>query len=88
MIVAVIGLLINIAVAWSLSRDQKNVNTRAAFVHVLGDLLGSVAAITSGALIYFGGDRFALADPILSFVVCFLVLHATWGGSLRTRRAC
>jgi cobalt-zinc-cadmium efflux system protein len=45
--IATIGLLINIAVAWSLSRDRENVNTRAALVHVMGDLLGSVAAILS-----------------------------------------
>ena len=79
MIVAVAGLVINILVALSLSRDKKNVNTRSALVHVMGDLLGSVAAITSGALIYFGGERFALADPVLSVFVGLLVLHATWG---------
>lgn len=78
MIVAVIGLVINVAVAWSLSRDRKNVNTRAALVHVMGDLLGSVAAIAAGALIYFFGDSFAIADPILSFVVGALVLHSTY----------
>ena len=39
MIVAVIGLVINVAVAWSLSRDRKNVNTRAALVHVMGALV-------------------------------------------------
>ena len=79
MIVAVIGLLINVGVAWSLSRDKKNLNTRAALLHVMGDLLGSVAAILAGALIYFGGDSFAIADPLLSFGVGALVLHSTWG---------
>lgn len=79
MIVAVIGLLINIGVAWSLSRDKKNLNTRAALLHVMGDLLGSVAAILAGALIYFGGEAFAIADPLLSFGVGALVLHSTWG---------
>lgn len=78
MLVAGIGLCINIGVAWSLSRDKKNLNTRAALLHVMGDLLGSVAAIVAGALIYFGGEAFALADPILSFVVGALVLHATY----------
>ena len=74
MIVALIGLCINIAVAWSLSRDKKNVNTRAALLHVMGDLLGSVAAILAGALIYFFGEKFAIADPILSLLVGALVL--------------
>ena len=40
MVIAFAGLLINVAVAWSLSRDRQNVNTRAALLHVLGDLLG------------------------------------------------
>ena len=55
MLIATIGMFVNIGVALSLSRDKKNVNTRAALVHVMGDLLGSVAAIVSGAVIYFGG---------------------------------
>lgn len=79
MVVAVIGLIINIGVAWSLSRDKKNVNTRAALLHVMGDLLGSLAAIAAGALVYFGGEAFALADPILSFFVGLLVLRGTFG---------
>ncbi len=78
MLVALIGLCINIAVAWSLSRDKKNVNTRAALLHVMGDLLGSVAAIVAGGLIYFFGEDFAIADPILSFLVGALVLRSTY----------
>ncbi len=77
MLIATIGMFVNIGVALSLSRDKKNVNTRAALVHVLGDLLGSVAAIISGAVIYFGGP--VEVDPILSLVICVLVAHAAWG---------
>ena len=77
MLIATFGLFVNIAVALSLSRDKKNVNTRAALVHVLGDLLGSVAAIISGAVIYFGGP--VEVDPILSLLICALVAHAAWG---------
>lgn len=77
MLIATIGLFVNIAVALSLSRDKKNVNTRAALVHVLGDLLGSVAAIISGTVIYFGGP--VEVDPILSLLICALVAHAAWG---------
>lgn len=77
MLIATIGMFVNIAVALSLSRDKKNVNTRAALVHVLGDLLGSVAAIISGAVIYFGGP--VQVDPVLSLLICVLVAHAAWG---------
>lgn len=75
--IALVGLAINIMVAWSLSRDRENVNTRAAFIHVIGDLLGSVAAITAGLIIYFGGP--ALVDPLLSMFVAALILRSTAG---------
>jgi len=75
--IATIGLLINIAVAWSLSRDRENINTRAALVHVMGDLLGSVAAILAGIIIYFGGPL--LVDPLLSMFVAALILRSAFG---------
>jgi cobalt-zinc-cadmium efflux system protein len=73
--VAAVGLLINVAVAWVLSRDQASMNTRAALVHVLGDLLGSVAALAAGAIIYFTG--WMRADPLLSVLVALLILKST-----------
>jgi len=76
-VVAGAGLLVNIGVAWSLSRDRENVNTRAALVHVMGDLLGSVAAIVAGLIIYFGGPL--MADPLLSMFVAALILRSTIG---------
>lgn len=76
MAIAAIGLVINLGVAWSLSRDKKNVNTRAALLHVMGDLLGSVAAIAAGAVIWMGGP--AVIDPILSMLVGVMLLHATY----------
>lgn len=75
--IATIGLLINIAVAWSLSRDRENINTRAALVHVMGDLLGSVAAILAGIIIYFGGPL--MVDPLLSMFVAALILRSAFG---------
>lgn len=76
-IVALIGLLINLVVAWLLSRDQSSVNTRAALVHVMGDLLGSVAALTAGAVIYYTG--WLAIDPLLSLFVSLLILKSTVG---------
>ena len=74
-VVALIGLMINLLVAWILSHDQKSVNTRAALVHVMGDLLGSVAALASGAIIYYTG--WLRADPLLSLFVSLLILKST-----------
>lgn len=74
-IVAALGLLINIVVAWVLSKDKKSVNTKAALVHVMGDLLGSVAALIAGLVIQYTG--WMQIDPILSLFVCVLVLRST-----------
>ena len=74
--VASIGLLINLIVAWLLMRDQESVNTRAALVHVMGDLLGSVAAIAAGFVIQYTG--WMPIDPILSMLVALLLLKSTW----------
>ena len=75
-IVAAIGLLMNIVVAWVLSRDKKSVNTRAALVHVMGDLLGSVAALLSGLVIQFTG--WMPVDSLLSIFVSMLILKSTF----------
>jgi cobalt-zinc-cadmium efflux system protein len=77
LVVAAIGAAINIVVAWVLSRDEQNINTRAALLNVLGDLLGSVAAIAAGAVIYFTG--WVRIDPLLSIFVSLLILKSTFG---------
>jgi cobalt-zinc-cadmium efflux system protein len=77
LVVAAIGAAINILVAWVLSRDEQNINTRAALLNVMGDLLGSVAAIVAGAVIYFTG--WVRIDPLLSIFVSLLILKSTVG---------
>jgi len=74
--VAAIGLAVNVVVAWVLSRDRDNLNVRAALVHVLGDLLGSVAALVAGVVIVMGGP--VGVDPWLSLLVCVLILKSTF----------
>jgi cobalt-zinc-cadmium efflux system protein len=71
-ITAAVGLAINLLVAWLLSRGEKNLNTRAALLHVMGDLLGSVAALLSGLVIYFTG--WMPIDPLLSLAIGGLIL--------------
>ncbi|HZW12133.1 MAG TPA: cation diffusion facilitator family transporter [Noviherbaspirillum sp.] len=73
--VALIGLAVNLLVAWVLSHDRKSINTKAALVHVLGDLMGSVAALVAGVVIYFTG--WLQIDPLLSLVVSALILKST-----------
>ncbi|MBW8327876.1 MAG: cation diffusion facilitator family transporter, partial [Thiobacillus sp.] len=69
--VAVIGLAINLAVAWILHRGEQTLNSRAALLHVLGDALGSVAAITAGIVIVATG--WTPIDPLLSLFVAVLI---------------
>jgi len=76
MIIAFIGLIVNIIVAKLLHHDDHNDhNRRAAFLHVLGDLLGSVAALVAGAVIYFTG--WLPIDSILSIFISLLILVVT-----------
>ena len=74
-IVALIGLILNVGVAWLLSRGEDDLNTRAALLHVMGDLLGSVAALIAGAVIYFTG--WTPIDPILSLFIVVLILFSS-----------
>ena len=74
-VVAAIGLVMNLIVAWVLSRDKKSVNTRAALVHVMGDLLGSIAALLAGVVIQLTG--WMPIDAILSILVSLLILKST-----------
>ncbi len=72
-LVASIGLVVNILVAFVLFKGSKNnTNIRGAFIHVIGDLLGSVGAILAGIIIKFTGWLYA--DPLISILIAFLIL--------------
>jgi cobalt-zinc-cadmium efflux system protein len=73
--VAAAGLVVNLASAWLLS-GHHSLNSRAALLHVLGDMLGSVAAVVAGAVIVATG--WLPIDPILSLFVSALILRSTW----------
>ena len=81
MLLAVVGVVVNLVVAKMLHHHgdehggKDNLNHRAAFLHVLGDLLASVAALAAGAVIYFTG--WLPADPILSLLISVLILFST-----------
>jgi cobalt-zinc-cadmium efflux system protein len=78
--IAVIGLIANLASAWSLMRKgdvHNNVNLKSAYLHVLGDALGSLGAIAAGICMYFFG--WYAADPVISVLVALLILKSAWG---------
>lgn len=73
--IAVVGLLINVIGFWILSKGEKeNLNIKGAAIHVMGDLLGSVAAIIAAGIILWTG--WMPIDPILSVFVAVLILKS------------
>lgn len=77
LIVAVVGLVVNLAGAWVLwSGNRKDGNLRGALLHVIGDLLGSVGTIAAAIGILFTG--WMALDPILSVFVALLIVRSAW----------
>ena len=71
------GLIVNLISAYLLAKGQKEtLNVRGAFLLVLGDLLGSIAAIAAGVLIIWRG--WTWADPVFSVVISILIIYSSW----------
>ena len=76
--VASLGLLVNLLVAKiMLNSDHDNLNIKAAYLHVLTDLFGSIIAILSGLSAYFLG--WLWVDPLASMILSILVLKSGIG---------
>lgn len=77
LIISVIGLLVNILVAWIMFKGgdtEENLNMRGAFLHVISDMLGSIGAIIAALLMMWFG--FGWADPLASVIVAALVFRS------------
>ncbi len=77
MIIAAGGLIVNLFCAWLLhAQHDQDLNLRGAWLHIMGDALGSAGAILGGALILgFGWNR---ADPLLSVAISLLIIWSAW----------
>ncbi len=75
-LIAAAGVVINLVIIWLLHRGEQNLNIRGAMIHVLGDLLGSIAALASGLVIWLTG--WTPIDPLLSFLICALILISSF----------
>ena len=84
--VASLGLLVNLFVAKiMLNSDHDNLNIKAAYLHVLTDLFGSIIAILSGLSTYFLG--WLWVDPLASMILSILVLKKrNWSISLGIKK--
>ncbi len=77
LIVAAVGIVVNLVAAWVLARaNRSSLNVEGAFQHILTDLYGFVATLIAGVLIVTAG--FERADAIASLVVVALMLRASW----------
>lgn len=76
-VVAVLGLLVNALVFYILNKGEtEHLNIKGAVLHVMGDMLGSVAAIGAAVVIYLTG--WSPIDSVLSIFVCLLILKNVW----------
>ncbi len=69
------GLIVNLIAAYLLTKSEQTLNMRAALLHVLGDVLGSLAALVAGAVIY--ATHWYPIDPILSIFISLLILFSS-----------
>jgi cobalt-zinc-cadmium efflux system protein len=77
LVVAVAGMIVNLIAARLLhSSADHNLNLRGAYLHVIGDLIGSAGAIIAAVLIITTG--LIIADPVISAVVGLLILYSSW----------
>lgn len=79
-IIAFIGLAANLLSAVTLLKKadvKENINLKSAYIHIIGDALGSVGAIVAGLLMLL--FDWYIADPIISVIVALLILKSAWG---------
>ena len=86
LIIALIGLVVNIAVALVLhphgDHDHDDLNTHSAFLHVLGDTLASVGVILAGIIILLTGQQWV--DPLVSLLISILIMYSAGRLLLKT----
>ena len=77
LVIATVGLGANLFSAWILhSCHHESLNLRGAFLHILGDVLGSIGAMIAGGAIILWGVYWA--DPVVSALVSLLILVSAW----------
>jgi cobalt-zinc-cadmium efflux system protein len=77
MFVAAGGLVINLVCAWLLHGDHEvDLNMRGAWLHIMGDALGSLGAIAAGLLMTL--YKWYAADPLFSIVISLLIIFSSW----------
>ncbi len=77
-VVAALAFVLNAVIAWTLSgHAQGSLNTRAVFVHMVGDALSSLTVVAAGGVVHYTG--WVYADPIVSLLIAAFILHSATG---------
>lgn len=78
LLVAMLGLIINVVMAALLYRNStQNINIRGAFLHVISDALGSLGAVVAGVIIIY--TQLYWVDPLVSMLIGILIIYSSWG---------
>ena len=76
--VGLVAVVINLVTALLVRKgSESDLNIRAAFIHLMGDVLSTVGAVIAGVIIYFTGANWL--DPLVSVLIGFLILYNAWG---------
>lgn len=75
-IVASIGLIVNLGIAWALGGHGHDLNIRATFLHQIGDAASCVGIIIGGVVIHYTG--WLQVDPILSIIMSVVIIWTAW----------
>lgn len=76
--VALVAVVMNTVIAAALSGDAKHsLNSRAAFVHMAGDALSSLAVVVAGVVVHF--THWPYADPLVSLLIALFIGYSAWG---------
>lgn len=77
-VVAAIGVLMNTVIAmWLRGGSKRSLNTRAVYIHMVGDALSSLGVVIAGIVVIYTGSM--LADPIVSVLIALFILYSSWG---------
>ncbi|HYO83279.1 MAG TPA: cation diffusion facilitator family transporter, partial [Bryobacteraceae bacterium] len=76
-VVAALGIVLNLGIMRALHGHSSDVNVRAAWIHMLGDALGSVAIIVGALVIRSTG--WMVIDPLLSILIAVVIIWTAWG---------
>jgi cobalt-zinc-cadmium efflux system protein len=76
--VGVVAVVINLVTALLVRKgSESDLNIRAAFIHLMGDVISTVGAVIAGVIIYFTDANWL--DPLVSVLIGFLILYNAWG---------